>query len=89
MEDEVKKQPEQLLATIEQAKQDLKNDGLFTAVIFEALSLGAVTSREFARKWGMSQSSVERWRTGLSVPHTALRPRVYRWLKEKFEAKSE
>ena len=86
-EEKLKEPLKKLLATIGRAEQNTRDDRLFEAVSGKALRAEVVTPREFARKYGMPLSTVERWRSGLSVAHVALRPRIYRWLKEKTEAK--
>jgi len=42
---------------------------------------------EFRGKYGMSRSTISRWRSGHSVPHPALRPRIYQWLRKLANAK--
>ena len=42
---------------------------------------------EFARKFGMSRPTINRWKNGHSVPHPALRPRIYRHLHKLADTK--
>src|SRR5882672_5566069 len=59
---------------------DVNDDGLFQAVVadYELVT----NTAEFARKYGMSRSTISRWKGGHSVPHPALRPRIYQWLRK-------
>lgn len=74
------------LKVIVAAEQDLKDDRRFKEVVEKVLEF-VVTPSEFREKYGMSPRTVARWRTGVSVPHLALRSRIYPWLKEKIETK--
>jgi transcriptional regulator with XRE-family HTH domain len=64
---------------------DSSDDEIFRAIMsdFELVT----SAGEFARKYGMSRSTISRWRSGHSVPHPALRPRIYQWLRKLANAK--
>ena len=53
---------------------------------FAALALRAIDRADgaaiVAAMLGVSRSSVDRWRRGLSLPHPAVRPRFARLLRE-------
>jgi transcriptional regulator with XRE-family HTH domain len=65
---------------------DPTDDKIFRAIMadFELVT----NAGEFARKYGMSRSNISRWKNGHSVPHPALRPRIYQWLRKLANAKA-
>ena len=64
---------------------DSSDDETFRAIManFELVT----NAGEFARKYGMSRSTISRWKSGHTVPHPALRPRIYQWLRKLANAK--
>ncbi len=61
------------------------DDEIFHMILGQLESISNVG--ELARKFGMSRSTISRWKNGHSVPHPALRPRIYRWLRSCVQAR--
>ena len=55
-----------------------RDDQIFRAIMadFELVT----SASDFAVKYGMSRSTISRWKSGETVPHPALRPRIYQWM---------
>ncbi len=56
------------------------NDADFVALVLRAIDTAGETATR--SRLGVSRSSVDRWRRGLSLPHPAVRPRFARLLRE-------
>jgi hypothetical protein len=57
------------------------SDADFAALVLRATNTAGETAC-IAAMLGVSRSSVDRWRRGLSLPHPAVRPRFARLLRE-------
>lgn len=62
------------------AKKDPKNDDLFKMVLNKGFDLCSVQNKDLVQKFGVSLSTVERWRTGKTSPHPMMRGVVYNYL---------
>ena len=83
----MKEQLERLLEMLERAEGDLENRPLFMVVLDLVLTSGLVTRQMLADELETAPSTVERMRNGTANPHIAVHHSVYRFLKEKAEAK--
>jgi DNA-binding XRE family transcriptional regulator len=64
---------------------DLNDDAKFLDIVRDFRLVA--DSGDFARKFGMSRSTITRWENGETVPHPALRPRIFGWLRKRAVAK--
>ena len=62
---------------------DCEDDLFFTNTIKAVFEMRLVKEHEFRNTWAMSRLTLERWKAGESFPHSALRPRIFKWLREK------
>jgi transcriptional regulator with XRE-family HTH domain len=69
---------------------DVKDDARFSELFSKAYGLlfqGVVGDKELAARFGMSRSTITRWRSGVTTPHPAMRKPVYSFLLNKASAR--
>lgn len=59
---------------------DPKDDRIFQKLIDKSLNLMNISEADFAERIGVSRPTINRWRSGRTAPHPALRNHVYNYL---------
>jgi hypothetical protein len=60
---------------------DYKNDKIFYRTIIKGANLLRITDEDFAHAFGVSRTTVTRWKKKINAPHPLARRVVYAWLK--------
>ena len=56
-----------------------EDDALFACIVKNCMMATGLTLTELAEEFSISVPSVERWRSGKTAPHPAMRPQIYRY----------
>lgn len=59
------------------------NDEQFRQIIAAVLNNDFIEETKLRNLLMVSRPTLNRWKNGESVPHTALRPRIFKWLAEQ------
>lgn len=74
----------ELEALVAQFKDaDVKDDARFSELFSKAYRLLFLADKELAAKFGVSRSTITRWRNGTTTPHSAMRKPIYSFLVSK------
>lgn len=74
---------DKILDQISDAQRNLSDDTMFRECVSRTLTALRVDDIDFANDLAVSRSAVNRWKTGRSVPHPAMRKPVYAALKRR------
>lgn len=64
---------------------DAKDDAFFMRSVQDAATFSAIEDADLAEKFGTSRPTLTRWRLGVTGPHPAMRPSIFRVLKTHAE----